>query len=124
MARALEKSPDERFRIMDKFDDYAQVICLPSPPVEVMGAPPVRTPASARSDALRVAAVDVRRTPTVLVLGPDGNRLRTRSGDNVQLSDLLQEAVLEDRDAVARPPHVADTSTASRKAGATTFSSW
>jgi arginyl-tRNA synthetase len=28
-----------------------------------------------------------------LVLGPDGNRLRTRSGDNVQLSDLLEEAV-------------------------------
>ena len=28
-----------------------------------------------------------------LVLGPDGNRLRTRSGDNVQLSDLLTEAV-------------------------------
>src|SRR5580692_3243967 len=28
-----------------------------------------------------------------LVLGLDGNRLRTRSGDSVQLSDLLQEAV-------------------------------
>src|ERR1700730_5264185 len=28
-----------------------------------------------------------------LVAGPDGGRLRTRSGDNVQLSDLLQEAV-------------------------------
>jgi arginyl-tRNA synthetase len=28
-----------------------------------------------------------------LVLGTDGNRLRTRSGDNVQLTDLLQEAV-------------------------------
>jgi arginyl-tRNA synthetase len=28
-----------------------------------------------------------------LVSGPDGGRLRTRSGDNVQLSDLLQEAV-------------------------------
>jgi len=28
-----------------------------------------------------------------LVLGTDGNRLRTRSGDNVQLSDLLTEAV-------------------------------
>jgi arginyl-tRNA synthetase len=28
-----------------------------------------------------------------LVLGPDGGRLRTRSGDNPQLSDLLQEAV-------------------------------
>jgi arginyl-tRNA synthetase len=28
-----------------------------------------------------------------LVLGTDGNRLRTRSGDNVQLSDLLSEAV-------------------------------
>ncbi len=28
-----------------------------------------------------------------LVLGPDGNRLRTRSGDNVQLTDLLTEAV-------------------------------
>ena len=34
---------DERFRIMDKFGDYAQVICLPSPPIEVMGAPPVST---------------------------------------------------------------------------------
>jgi arginyl-tRNA synthetase len=28
-----------------------------------------------------------------LVLGTDGNRLRTRSGDNVPLSDLLEEAV-------------------------------
>jgi arginyl-tRNA synthetase len=43
-----------------------------------------------------------------LVLGPDGNRLRTRSGDNVQLSDLLQEAVdrargiLAELDAAAR----------------------
>src|SRR6202044_1626214 len=43
-----------------------------------------------------------------LVLGPDGNRLRTRSGDNVQLSDLLTEAVerargiLEDLEAPAR----------------------
>src|SRR6266581_3054362 len=43
-----------------------------------------------------------------LVLGPDGNRLRTRSGDNVQLSDLLQEAVdrargiLVELDAAAR----------------------
>ncbi|MGD0064514.1 MAG: arginine--tRNA ligase [Streptosporangiaceae bacterium] len=43
-----------------------------------------------------------------LVLGPDGNRLRTRSGDNVQLSDLLQEAVdrargiLTELDAAAR----------------------
>ena len=43
-----------------------------------------------------------------LVLGPDGNRLRTRSGDNVQLSDLLTEAVdrargiLDEVDAAAR----------------------
>jgi arginyl-tRNA synthetase len=43
-----------------------------------------------------------------LVLGPDGNRLRTRSGDNVQLSDLLTEAVdraraiLGELDATAR----------------------
>jgi arginyl-tRNA synthetase len=43
-----------------------------------------------------------------LVLGPDGNRLRTRSGDNVQLSDLLAEAVdrsraiLDELDAAAR----------------------
>ena len=43
-----------------------------------------------------------------LVLGPDGNRLRTRSGDNVQLSDLLAEAVdraraiLDALDATAR----------------------
>ena len=31
---------DARFRIMDRFDDYAQVICLPSPPIEVFGPPP------------------------------------------------------------------------------------
>jgi arginyl-tRNA synthetase len=43
-----------------------------------------------------------------LVLGTDGNRLRTRSGDNVQLSDLLDEAVdraraiLDEVDAGAR----------------------
>ncbi len=43
-----------------------------------------------------------------LVLGPDGNRLRTRAGDNVQLSDLLSEAVdrargiLDEVDASAR----------------------
>ena len=34
---------DERFRIMDGFDDYAQVICLGSPPIEVFGPPPVST---------------------------------------------------------------------------------
>ena len=28
-----------RFRIMDQFDDYAQVICLGSPPIEVFGPP-------------------------------------------------------------------------------------
>jgi len=28
---------DERFRIMDKFDDYAQIISLPSPPIEAFG---------------------------------------------------------------------------------------
>jgi len=33
-----------RFRIMDKFgEDYAQVISLPSPPIEVFGPPPVST---------------------------------------------------------------------------------
>jgi arginyl-tRNA synthetase len=43
-----------------------------------------------------------------LVLGTDGGRLRTRSGDNVQLSDLLEEAVerargiLDEVDASAR----------------------
>ncbi len=32
---------DDRFRIMDKFPDYAQVICLPQPPVESLGGPAV-----------------------------------------------------------------------------------
>jgi predicted TIM-barrel fold metal-dependent hydrolase len=31
----------ERFRIMDMFGDYAQVICLGSPPIEALGPPPV-----------------------------------------------------------------------------------
>src|SRR5215468_9663269 len=34
---------DERFRIMDRFDEYAQVICLPNPPLEVFGPPPLST---------------------------------------------------------------------------------
>ncbi len=30
---------EARFRVMDQFDDYAQVICLPSPPLEALGGP-------------------------------------------------------------------------------------
>jgi predicted TIM-barrel fold metal-dependent hydrolase len=32
---------DERFRIMDLFDGYAQILCLSSPPMEAFGPPPV-----------------------------------------------------------------------------------
>jgi predicted TIM-barrel fold metal-dependent hydrolase len=32
---------DARFRVMDQFDDYAQVICIASPPIEVLGDPKV-----------------------------------------------------------------------------------
>ena len=34
---------DARFRIMDKFGAYAQVICLGAPPLEAFGPPPVST---------------------------------------------------------------------------------
>jgi aminocarboxymuconate-semialdehyde decarboxylase len=35
---------DERFRIMDRFGgDYRQIICLPHPPIEELGAPPLAT---------------------------------------------------------------------------------
>ena len=34
---------DERFRIMDKFGDYVQILCLGAPPIEVYGAPPLST---------------------------------------------------------------------------------
>ncbi len=34
---------DERFRIMDRFGDYPQVLSLGSPPIEVFGPPPVST---------------------------------------------------------------------------------
>jgi predicted TIM-barrel fold metal-dependent hydrolase len=30
---------DARFRVMDRFDDYAQVICVASPPIEVLAGP-------------------------------------------------------------------------------------
>ncbi len=33
----------ERFRMMDLFKDYVQVICLAAPPIEVFGPPPVST---------------------------------------------------------------------------------
>jgi uncharacterized protein len=32
---------NERFRIMDLFDDYCQIICLGAPPIEVYGSPSV-----------------------------------------------------------------------------------
>ncbi|NIS62617.1 MAG: amidohydrolase family protein, partial [Proteobacteria bacterium] len=32
---------DERFRCMDQFEDYAQIICLASPPLEVIAGPDV-----------------------------------------------------------------------------------
>jgi len=34
---------DVRFKMMDLFDDYAQVICLGQPPIEDFGPPPVST---------------------------------------------------------------------------------
>ncbi len=34
---------DERFRIMDMFDEYVQVICLGAPPIEVYGSLPIST---------------------------------------------------------------------------------
>jgi predicted TIM-barrel fold metal-dependent hydrolase len=34
---------EERFRIMDMFKDYAQVLCLGSPPIEAFGPPPIST---------------------------------------------------------------------------------
>jgi uncharacterized protein len=30
---------DERFRVMDKFPDYAQILSLPNPPIESLGGP-------------------------------------------------------------------------------------
>ena len=32
---------DLRFKVMDMFDDYAQIICLPNPPLEVLGGPEI-----------------------------------------------------------------------------------
>jgi predicted TIM-barrel fold metal-dependent hydrolase len=34
---------DERFRIMDQFKEYVQIICLGSPPIEAFGPPPIST---------------------------------------------------------------------------------
>lgn len=34
---------DARLRIVERFGDYAQVLCLPSPPVESFGPPPLST---------------------------------------------------------------------------------
>jgi predicted TIM-barrel fold metal-dependent hydrolase len=34
---------DERFRMMDLFDEYVQIVCLGSPPIEVFGPPPIST---------------------------------------------------------------------------------
>src|SRR4030043_1211471 len=34
---------DVRFKIMDAFDDYVQIICIPNPPIETLGLPTVST---------------------------------------------------------------------------------
>ena len=34
---------DVRFKVMDAFDDYVQIICLPQPPIETLGPPSVST---------------------------------------------------------------------------------
>jgi aminocarboxymuconate-semialdehyde decarboxylase len=34
---------DERFRIMDMYGDYLQVVCLAAPPIEAFGPPPIST---------------------------------------------------------------------------------
>ena len=39
---------EARFRMMDQFDEYAQVICMPGPPLEVMAGPDV-TPELAKA---------------------------------------------------------------------------
>ena len=39
---------DARFKVMDMFDDYAQVICLAAPPIELLAGPDV-TPELAKA---------------------------------------------------------------------------
>jgi hypothetical protein len=44
---------DERFRVMDRFADYRQVLTLASPPIETLGPPPIaRDLASFANDEL------------------------------------------------------------------------
>ncbi len=44
---------EARFRMMDQFDEYAQVICMPGPPLEVIGGPDVNPElAKAANDGL------------------------------------------------------------------------
>ena len=49
--------------------------------------------------------VEARHVAFGLVLGEDGQRLRTRSGDNVRLADLLDEALVRARAFVAARAH-------------------
>ena len=44
---------DERFRVMDRFDDYQQVLSLASPPIEALGEPEIaRELAKAANDGM------------------------------------------------------------------------
>lgn len=54
--------------------------------------------AVARAAGWVPGGVEIRHVPFGLVLGTDGKRLRTRSGENVRLLDLLEEAVQRARD--------------------------
>ena len=77
---------------------------------------------SSRSRARRAGCPTMsscRHVPFGLVLGEDGKRLRTRSGDNVRLLDLLREAVDRARDfVVARAEERGERSpTTSRRRG-------
>ena len=52
---------DKRFRAMDEFGDFRQVITLPSPPLEALAGPD-RTPAMARAANDQLAEL-VRKHP-------------------------------------------------------------
>ncbi|MCK4872878.1 MAG: arginine--tRNA ligase [Phycisphaerales bacterium] len=58
--------------------------------------------AAARKVGIIGDAVETVHVPFGSILGPDGTPLKTRSGENIRLTDLLDEAVSRAADVVAR----------------------
>ena len=86
---------DERFRVMDKFDDYVQILCLASPPLEVLAGPDDSPDLARRANdgMAELVAAHPDRFPAFIASLPMNNPDAMESEMNRAITDLDAKAV-------------------------------